>query len=219
MNDKLQTDAGEVSIRLDGDASTTLLVLAHGAGAGMDHPFMTTFGRGLAAAGVGVLRFNFLYTDQGRKAPDRQAVLERTFADVITHAQDLYAPGALFLGGKSMGGRIASHVVATGQECDGLVFLGYPLHPPGRPDRMRDAHLYDIRAPMLFVEGTRDPFCPLETLEKVRERLAADHEVLVIDDGDHSFRVRRSSGRSNAEALEELIDGTARWLSRQRPPA
>ena len=214
VSDKLDTHAGEVSIRLDGDGSATLLVLAHGAGAGMDHPFMHALAEGLAARGIGVLRFNFPYAEDHRKAPDRQSVLERTFVEVVAGARVEHAPRRLFLGGKSMGGRIASHLAASGESCDGLVFLGYPLHPPGRPERIRDAHLYEIRVPMLFVEGTRDPFCPLDRLETVRARLQAPHALVVIEDGDHSFKVRRSSGRSNADALEEVVAAVAAWLGR-----
>ena len=112
-----------------------------------------------------------------------------------------------------MGGRIASHVSASGEPLDGLVFLGYPLHPPGRPERIRDAHLPDVKAPMLFVEGTRDPFCPLETLDAVLERLDTPTEVAVIEDGDHSFKVRKSSGRTSKEALTEVVEAVAGWIA------
>ena len=111
-----------------------------------------------------------------------------------------------------MGGRIASHIVAAGTPAAGLVFHGYPLHPPGRPERIRKAHLADIKVPMLFVEGTRDPFCPLDTLESVRKELKAKTEVAVIADGDHSFKVRKSSGRDTAAAWEEVVDITAAWI-------
>lgn len=113
-----------------------------------------------------------------------------------------------------MGGRIASHIVADGTQADGLVYLGYPLHPPGRPERIRDAHLGDIKTPQLFVEGTRDPFCPLETLAEVigKRRLKAD--VVVIDDGDHSLKVRKSSGRSTEQAWDEAIGAIETWIGR-----
>jgi predicted alpha/beta-hydrolase family hydrolase len=110
-----------------------------------------------------------------------------------------------------MGGRIASYVGTT-TDVSGLVFLGYPLHPPGRPDRMRDAHLAEVRAPMLFVEGTRDPFCPLDTLETVRARLPRS-SLVVIEDGDHSFKVRKSSGRSTRDAWDEAVDAVASWVN------
>lgn len=113
-----------------------------------------------------------------------------------------------------MGGRISSHVVSAGLKVDGLVFLGYPLHPPGRPDRVRDQHLYSIDSPMLFVQGTRDPFCPLNTLDNVRSKIPAPTEVAVIDDGDHSFKVRKSSGRSTMDAWTEAVGAVTNWTAK-----
>ena len=182
----------------------------------MTHEFMDFVARGLAGRGFRVCRFNFAYAEAGRRSPDRQPVLESTYLAVVDDLADECRGRSVVLGGKSMGGRIASHVVAGGAQADALVFFGYPLHPPGRPERLRDRHLYDIHTPMLFVEGSRDPFCPLETLEKVRARLAAPSEVVVVDDGDHSFRVRRSSGRSTSEAWAGLVDRTSAWLERLR---
>jgi predicted alpha/beta-hydrolase family hydrolase len=111
-----------------------------------------------------------------------------------------------------MGGRIASHLPERGVACDGLVFLGYPLHPPGRPDRIRDRHLYALSTPCLFVEGTRDPFCPVPLLEEVRAKMSAPTSLVVVEDGDHSFKVRKSSGRSNQEALDKALEGVSAWI-------
>lgn len=213
MKSRLDTPAGAIPLKLDGSGSETVLILAHGAGAGMDHPFMAEVAEMLADE-IDVVRFNFHYLEAGKKAPDRQPVLEETFRLVVDHVRSELRPHRLILGGKSMGGRIASHITASGTACQGLVFLGYPLHPPGRPDRLRDEHLYEIAVPMLFVEGTRDPFCPLETLERVRARLDGASELVVIDDGDHSFRVRKSSGRSNDEALSEVVGRVKDWVRR-----
>jgi predicted alpha/beta-hydrolase family hydrolase len=188
-----------------------MLVLAPGAGSTMHSDFLSFVTDGLAEAGVRVCRFNFLYSEAGRKSPDRQPVLESTYRAVADHVSGAGA-GRIFLGGKSMGGRIASHVVASGFDAEGLVFFGYPLHPPGKPDRVRDQHLYDIKAPILFVEGTRDPFCPLATLEEVRAKLPGSSDVAIIEDGDHSFKVRRSSGRSTPDAWTEVVEVTASWL-------
>ena len=212
---RIAVPGGEVEASLEGPPdSTSLVVLAHGAGAGKDHPFMGSFAAGLAAAGLRVARFNFLYTTIGKKAPDRQPVLEETYRAVVDDLRSRESPRLLFIGGKSMGGRIASHIAAGEDpvETDGLIFLGYPLHPPGKPDRIRDQHLAEITAPMLFVEGTRDPFCPLETLRKALEKVSAPTEVTVIDGGDHSFKVPKSSGRSNAAALEEVVEAVAHWI-------
>ena len=174
--------------------------------------FMDTIASGLAAEGIDVLRFNFAYSERSKKSPDKAPVLEQTFRDVVEYVRSELSPTRLFIGGKSMGGRIGSQVVAQGLEVDGLVFLGYPLHPPGRPERLRADHLADIKVPMLFVEGTRDPFCPLETLEAVREGLTAKSKVVVVHDGDHSFKVRKSSGRSTPEAWAEVVEAVAAWL-------
>ncbi len=178
----------------------------------MTHAFMEHVANGLAGHGLRVVRFNFCYMDAGRRAPDRQPILEETFSGVLDSLADEIHGRKLVVGGKSMGGRIASHVVAAGRSADGLLFFGYPLHPPGNPERLRDRHLYDIESPMLFVEGTRDPFCPLATLEGVRRELGAPNEVAVIEDGDHSFRTRKSSGRSTNEAWDEVVERAAGWV-------
>lgn len=187
-------------------------MLAPGAGAPKTHPFMEHVSRGLADADLRVVRFNFLYMEAGRRSPDRQPVLEETFRGVLDSLSDERSGRRVVLGGKSMGGRMASHVAAARVEADGLLFLGYPLHPPGRPEKLRDRHLYDIDKPMLFVEGTRDPFCPLGTLERVRAKLPAPNELVVIEDGDHSFKVRKSSGRSTTDAWNEIVDEAASWI-------
>lgn len=207
--EKIAVPAGEISIAADGDGPTTI-VLGHGAGASLTSDYMAFFATELARLGHRVVRFNFPYMEAGRKAPDKQPVLVETFRAVVDEVAS--AAERVIVGGKSMGGRIASHAVAEGMAADGLIFLGYPLHPPGRPERIRDAHLHDIKAPMLFVEGTRDPFCPLEALEKVRAELGADSEVLVIADGDHSLKVRKSPGRDTQAAWAEAVSGIDVWL-------
>ena len=205
--------AGERTVLLDGGTGADeLLVLAHGAGAGMDSDFMAFFAAELASDERAVARFNFPYMDAGRRTPDRQPVAEGAFREVVDHLRSDLGPKSVFLGGKSYGGRIASHVVAQGAQADGLVFLGYPLHPPGRPDRMRDAHLHEVGCPMLFVEGTRDPFCPLDTLNAVRAKLDAPTDVVVVEDGDHSLKVRKTSGRTTKEAWADASAAVTRWL-------
>ena len=211
----LTVPSGEISLRSDGLGDAPVdLILAPGAGAGMDHSFMATVATAIAAQGFRVWRFNFLYQERGRKSPEKNQVLEETYRAIVDHVGDRGAE-TVVVGGKSMGGRIASQIAASGAPIDGLVFHGYPLHPPGRPDRMRDAHLRDITVPMLFVEGTRDPFCPLETLEKVRADLSAPNDLIVIDGGDHSFKLRASSGRTTKEAIETVVQATADWIRRR----
>ena len=212
--DKLEVPAGRVSVAFDGpDAADVLLVLAHGAGAPLDSDFMRVVAQAIGDGGMRVCRFNFVYMEQRKKAPDRQPVLEETYTAVLDQVRGRHK--SVVVGGKSLGGRIASLIVAGGTNADGLVFLGYPLHPPGRPDRIRKEHLTDITVPMLFVEGTRDPFCPLDTLEEVRGELTAPTELVVIDDGDHSLKVRKSSGRSTEQAWLEAADAVTAWLEKK----
>jgi uncharacterized protein len=213
MTRKIKTSNGPVSYAIDGTGEGTVVVLGHGAGADMHSDFMSVMAAGIAAAGGRVVRFNFLYSEARKKAPDRQPVLEQTFTEVAEFVRSELGPEHLVIGGKSMGGRIASHAAASGAaKADGLLFLGYPLHAPGRPDRIRAAHLSDISAPMLFLEGTRDPFCPLDTLRSVVAKLGAAVEIAIIEDGDHSFKVRRSSGRTTEDAWDEAIGHVTRWL-------
>lgn len=180
----------------------------------MDSDFMAFFATELATESRAVARFNFAYMEQGRKSPGAAKVSEQTFTEVLERLRGTLSPGQVLIGGKSYGGRIASHLAAQGTEVEGLVFLGYPLHAPGRPDKLRDAHLSDIGSRMLFVEGTRDPFCPLGTLSKVLAKLDAPIEVLVVEDGDHSLKVRKSSGRSTPDAWRDAARGIAEWLER-----
>jgi predicted alpha/beta-hydrolase family hydrolase len=193
-----------------GDADVTV-VLAHGAGGDMSDEFMATVSAGLVEADMQVVRFNFPYAERGRRAPDRQEVLEATWRAVLDAVHRAHAPRILIAGGKSMGGRVASQVVAAGARAAGLVFLGYPLHPPGKPDRVRGEHLRAVSVPMLFIEGTRDPFCPPAALERVVAGLSVDVQVVTVADGDHSFRVPRSSGRTTAEAWAEIAPAVAAW--------
>jgi hypothetical protein len=197
------------------------VVLGHGAGADMTNAFLSAVHEGLAARGALVLKFNFAYTEAGRKVPDAPARLVATYrAAAAWLARRPEARGRAFvLGGKSMGGRIASHLVALGDRADGLLFLGYPLHPAGRPEQLRDEHLAAIRVPMLFVTGTRDALCDLALLRPVLAKLGRRATPALIEDGDHSFHVRKSSGRDDAAATAEVIAACAKWLARRSASA
>jgi len=190
------------------------VILAHGAGNDMHHPFMCFFHERLAAEGILTVKFNFPYKEQGRKAPDRMPVLLAAWREIVrsvmTHPE--LAPQHLFLGGKSMGGRAASMLVAEGQSCRGLIFLGYPLHPPGKPDKPRSEHLFRIPCPMLFIQGTRDRLCGLKQLGPILDRLAAPVTLHVVEDGDHSFKVPKRTGRSEEEIREEIAGVMIRWI-------
>jgi len=204
----------------DGAAGATL-ILAHGAGAPQTHPFMTAFARGLARRGVHVVTFNFLYKERGRRAPDPAARLEACYRDVLAAVRERRSATdhRFLVGGKSMGGRIASQVVAanaragTAPGVDGLVFLGYPLHPPGRPEKLRDAHLPSITAPMLFVQGSRDTFGTPDELRPVLDGCVAA-ELFVVDGGDHSFKMRGKDAPTEAQVYARVQDAISGWIGR-----
>ena len=181
------------------------MVVAHGAGAGMEHPLLQGFTRALNDDGVATLRFNFPYREAGRKFPDRppaaiaawRAAMD--FAAAESHGEPVWAAG------KSFGGRMASMAVAEGMPAAGLVYLGYPLHPPGRPEKLRDEHLYGLTLPMLFLQGTRDPFATPELLETVVSRIGATAALQWLEGGGHSFEVaglKRSADQIGASLAE-----------------
>lgn len=229
----MNKEAEQLSIQVNGrDAVTALLypaakknragitlVLGHGAGANQMSGFMRLFANGLAERGLDVMTFNFVYSERGRGAPDPKAKLEACYRAVIEAA-----PGhrklkgnKLAIGGKSMGGRIGSQVAAGegAENIAALVFLGYPLHPPGNLEKMRDAHLKDIKAPMLFLQGSRDAFGTPEELRAVIKRDHLPATLYVIEGGDHSFKVPKSIGVSQEQVYEFAMDEIVGWLSRQ----
>jgi hypothetical protein len=186
----------------------TCIVFAHGAGGPMYSPFITHFHTELAKHGFLTVKFNFPYMEARKKTPDKTDVLEAAYSRIVEEVRSSeFMPDRMFIGGKSMGGRIASQIVADGVDANGLFFLGYPLHPPGRPDRLRDGHLYKITRPMLFVSGTRDAFATRELLEKVLSRLGSKAQVHWIEAGDHSFNT--PEGKS---AVSKIYDTVARVL-------
>jgi predicted alpha/beta-hydrolase family hydrolase len=191
------------------------LILGHGAGAGQASDFIVRFAADLAARGIDVVTFDFLYREQGRRIPDPSDKLEACYRAVIEAVRARTGSGrdALAIGGKSMGGRIASQVAAGAiGHLAGLVFLGYPLHPPGRPDRLRAAHLPDIKTPMLFVQGSRDAFGTPEELRPIVAPLQTPAEVYIVEGGDHSFKVRKGSGTRQDDIYHAIQDHIARWL-------
>ena len=188
------------------------LILGHGAGAGQTSGFMVEFAAALAARGIDVITFNFLYAEHGRRVPDPNVKLEACFRAVI-EAVRRRKSASLAIGGKSMGGRVASQVAAGGAgELAGLVFLSYPLHPPGKPERLRAAHLRDVRAPMLFVQGSRDVFGTPEELQPIITRLEPPADLYVVEGGDHSFRVPKRAGMGQQEVYHRVQDRIANWL-------
>jgi len=190
------------------------IVLGHGAGADQMSAFMRMAAEGLAARGLDAVTFNFLYKEQGRSMPDPKARLESCYRAVIDTAlkNKKLKDNKLVIGGKSMGGRIASQVAAAeGDRVAGLVFLGYPLHPPGRPDKLRDQHLQEIQAPMLFVQGSRDAFGTADEIRATVKKHRLPATLYMIEGGDHSFKVSKSTGVPQQEVYETVMDEVAAW--------
>ena len=200
------------------DRAVAGLVLAHGAGAGQHSRFMVETGEALATRGIATATFDFPYVTEGRKVPDKAPVLEAAWRAAIDEARGLGAFAALplFIGGKSMGGRIASHVASQGVDgVRGLIFLGYPLHPPGRPEQRRDKHLPAIREPMLFVQGSRDQFGTADEIRALLPQLNPETELFEVADGDHSFTARvKVTGRKQRDVIDEIYDTVAAFVLR-----
>jgi len=185
------------------------LVLAHGAGAGQRHPFIVNVARRLRAAGIDVTTFDFPYMEQRRRVPDSAPVLEHRFRQVIEQVRTAGGGSRLFIGGKSMGGRIATQLAAQGEAVDGVFALGYPLHPPGKPQQLRSAHLPTITVPVLIVQGERDPFGTPSELEPVIATMRAPVRLETVAAGDHSLAVR---GVPSDQLFEWLASVIVEWI-------
>jgi predicted alpha/beta-hydrolase family hydrolase len=191
-------------------------VLAHGAGAGMNHSFMAAVADGLASRGVATLRYQFPYMERGSKRPDAPALAHATVRAAAAEADRMLPDVPLFAGGKSFGGRMTSQAQATGPlaHVRGLAFLGFPLHPAGRPAQDRAKHLFDVRVPMLFLQGTRDALAELDQLKPVCKALGRRATLELFEAADHSFHVPARSGRKDAEVLSEVLDLLAGWIDK-----
>ena len=226
----MKTSPSELKVSIETGAATTALVypaadrsihstliLGHGAGAGQHSAFMVAVARALAALGADVVTFNFLYAEQKRRIPDRPAILEECYRSVIDKVRREVdsARTALFIGGKSMGGRIATQVAAADRDLAiaGLILLGYPLHPPGRPDQRRDKHLPSIRRPMLFVQGGRDSFGTPAELAPVLSSLDPKPALHVVDGGDHSFKLSRNDPAKQTAAFADIERAIVAWMN------
>ena len=209
--------AGEVSgLLLRPDGARLLYVLAHGAGAGMRHPFLESISQRLAERSIATLRYQFPYMEQRARRPDPPAVAAATVRAAVVEAARV-APGLpLVAGGKSFGGRMTSTAQAEAPlpSVRGLVFLGFPLHPPGRPGDSRAEHLAQVRIPMLFLQGDRDDFADLKLLKPLVKRLGDRATLHHVEGGDHSFHVLKRSGRTDTEVMGELVGRIADWAGR-----
>lgn len=222
--------AGPLTIAVDAEQTVSALlrappevracyVFAHGAGAGMAHPFMAAVADGLAARGIATLRYQFPYMERGSKRPDTPRVAHAAVRAAVAEAAAQLPGVRLFAGGKSFGGRMTSQAQAGSPMpgVRGLVFLGFPLHPAGKPSDERAAHLSDVAVPMLFLQGTRDELAGLALLKPLVKHLGSRATLQLFDDADHSFHVPARTGRKDAQVLEDVLDAMAKWIDAQQP--
>lgn len=212
---KIETEKGSISVCIRRPSSFNVcLIIANGAGAPMDSPFILHFCDSLAEDGVMTVSFNFPYQEKKRKIPDRQAVLEQTYLSVIdlVARESKLALSHIVIGGKSMGGRIATHI-APRANVGGLVLLGYPLHAVGKPDVVRDEHLYSIHVPCLFVSGDRDSLCTLALMKKVVSKMKRA-AIFVVEDGDHSFKIRKNPARTQEHVFADVREQILLFLKK-----
>jgi predicted alpha/beta-hydrolase family hydrolase len=190
-----------------------VFVFAHGAGGHMADRGMSATAEVLRARGIDTVRYNFLYKEKRSSRPDAMPRLEECVAAVVARTRHELSPHTMLIGGRSMGGRAASMLAARGFACDGLLLLAYPLHPEGKPEQLRDAHLPSITMPVLCINGTRDGLCRRDLMEAVLQRVGPNWTMHWVNGADHSFHVLKSSGRSDAQVLAEIGDVTAGWLA------
>jgi predicted alpha/beta-hydrolase family hydrolase len=215
-----RVDVGADATTADIDRATSgpaaaVFVCAHGAGGNMSDRGIVATAKVLREQGMDVVRFNFLYKEKRTGRPDPMPVLKNTIQAVVAQVREMLHPRVLMIGGRSMGGRAASMLAADGFRCDGLLLLAYPLHPAGKPEQLRDAHLPAIQVPVLCLNGTRDALCRRELMERALERVGPHWTMHWLEGADHSFHVLKSSGRTDAEVLAEIGNVTARWLTAQ----
>ncbi|MEP1032329.1 alpha/beta family hydrolase [Ekhidna sp.] len=210
LNDKL----GKISIEIE-EANTpeAILILAHGAGAGMHHPFMVSISSDIAAANISTIRFNFPYMEQGRKSPGSPKANIETWGLIVEHISKTYPRLPIFISGKSYGGRMASHLLAQDypETVRGIVYFGFPLHAPGRDSKDRAAHLKMVNVPQLFIQGSNDKLANIELMNEVIETLQ-NADMQVIEEGDHSFNVPKRSGMTKQDVMKLLVQSSTDWM-------
>ncbi len=216
---QVETNGDRVTAQLyapEGERPRSTFVLAHGAGAGQFSSFIVRFATGLAKRHIQVVTFDFPYMERGKRAPDRAPALEASYRAVVGEVLARHSPGSLFIGGKSLGGRIASQLAAADDELAkklaGLICLGYPLHPPGLPNRLRDTHLPRIQTPMLIVQGERDAFGSPDEIRAAIRSMKGRAQLFVVEGGDHSLSVPKSSPVPQEEIYRRVEDEIASWM-------
>lgn len=202
----------EVGIPDELNSGNPLLILAHGSGNDMNSAFLNTISEGIQEQGINVVRFNFPYKVAGKNVPDRSEILENAWQLVIKWALENLEFDGLFIGGKSMGARISSMVAGEFENIRGLVFLGYPIHPPGKFDETRDEYIYLVHRPMLFIQGTRDPFARMDLLQHTLSDLRDRVTLHWIEGGDHAFRVLVRQGVSYPDTLKRVSELVVQWV-------
>ncbi len=205
---------GEVTVAHDSVGSSIVFVCAHGAGGNMADRGVLAVSQVMRGQGVDVVRFNFPYKEKRSGRPDPMPLLQKTVEAVVARTRDELQPEVLIIGGRSMGGRSASMLAADGFVCDGLLLLAYPLHPAGKPDQLRDAHLPKIETPVLCLNGTRDALCRRDLMDAVLQRVGPSWTMRWLEGADHSFHVLKSSGRTDAEVLAEVGEASRMWVER-----
>lgn len=205
---------GETSVAYDAaSGARAIFVCGHGAGGSMsDRSLLAATGE-LVRRGLSAVRFNFLYTERRSGRPDPMPLLKACYQAVVDDVRARLKPEMLLIGGRSMGGRVASMLAADGLDCDGLLLLAYPLHPPKRLDQLRDAHLPQIAAPVLCFNGTRDEMCTPELMQRTLERVRTRWQMHWLEGADHSFRVLKRSGRTDADVLHEVGETSEQWVA------
>jgi uncharacterized protein len=207
-------EVGAVYEAAEAEDTGAVFVCAHGAGGSMADKGMLTTAAALRSQGIGVVRFNFPYTERKSRRPDPMPRLMETVSAVVARVREELRPAKLITGGRSMGGRAASMLAADGFESDGLLLLAYPLHPAGQPEKLRDAHLPSIRVPVLCFNGTRDELCRRDLMERALTPVTTDWTMHWVEGADHSFHVLKSSGRNDAAVLAEVADTARAWIAR-----
>jgi predicted alpha/beta-hydrolase family hydrolase len=217
---KISTGADTITAAYDPPTSRerAVFVCAHGAGGNMNDRGIRAVAEAMRAVGLGVVRFNFPYSEKGRGGPDPMPKLTATAAAVVAHVRSELAPDRLIIGGRSMGGRAASMLAADGFRADGLLLLAYPLHPPGQLDKLRDAHLPSITMPVLCFNGTRDTFCDQRLMARALKSVKTTWTMHWLDGADHGFHVLKSSGRTDGHVLGEVATATTAWLDTLSTP-
>jgi len=212
---RVRVGDSETSVALDatGGDGRVVFVCGHGAGGNMHDRAMVAATEEFVRRGLDVVRFNFLYKENQSGRPDPMPVLKACYSAVVADVRQRLEPEVLIIGGRSMGGRVASMLTADGFECAGLLLLAYPLHPPKRLDQLRDAHLPAIRVPVLCFNGTRDEMCTAELMERALERVQTRWQMHWLEGADHSFHVLKRSGRTDADVLREVGEASEQWVA------